>query len=306
MLPSSSAVVAGGARPGSGGSWPGTTRSLSGRRHARDQPDRGETVAVGGGQLGRGAGQQLGQGRPGVLGQLVEPEQLRRGRDGERVGVATAHRPAGERGRRPQVRQVVRDVGEVAAVVLRLLAHQRRPVRDVQGFQTEPRSSLPCGVQQLPRRLHPTGALQPHRPHRVGATARDPLVARGRAVGDQRRHESAPHPDGRVVAPAVRVPGQRPQDLQGLHPLLAEPLVVQHRGAGTVVGVPKECLHHDGVPLMHPCGTDRSAGPDLSRRRPRSPRGWGWRTGRGRGSARPRWRRGHGRPARSRGRRPRP
>jgi hypothetical protein len=51
-----------------------------------------------------------------------------------------------------------------------------------------------------------------------------------------------------MVAPAVPRHGDGPYDLEHLHPLLAQPALVEHGGAGGEVGVREERLHHREPP----------------------------------------------------------
>jgi hypothetical protein len=56
----------------------------------------------------------------------------------------------------------------------------------------------------------------------VAEAAFPPDPGHRQPVGDQGRRASAPHQDGGVVGPAVVGQFDRPQDLQRLHPLLAQ------------------------------------------------------------------------------------
>jgi hypothetical protein len=51
-----------------------------------------------------------------------------------------------------------------------------------------------------------------------------------------------------MAAPSVRRHREPAQHLQALHPLLAQPLVVEHLGGTPEVSVGKECLHTGPVP----------------------------------------------------------
>jgi hypothetical protein len=70
-----------------------------------------------------------------------------------------------------------------------------------------------------------------------------PLAADGDGVGAEGGLVALPHEHGRVVLPGVRRPGEGPDDLEDLDPLLAEALVVEHSGRRLEVGEGDEGLH---------------------------------------------------------------
>ena len=112
----------------------------------------------------------------------------------------------------------------------------------------EPGWQLARVVQLLPIRQDAAGEAEQRVPGGVGAPRRLPRVAYREAVHDKRWHEAAPHADGGMVLPGVRRPGERAQDLVGLHPLLAEARSVEDGGAGAEVGVGQERLHGSALP----------------------------------------------------------
>ena len=120
--------------------------------------------------------------------------------------------------------------------------------------------------------------------HRVGVAAAAPLPAVLHPVRDQRGDEAAPHAHGRVVLPGVLRPGQGPQDLEGLHPLLAQPRAVEDLAAHAQVGVGEERLHaprRTATASRGTLGAGRWSPPGArSAARARSPRGrWRRRSG---------------------------
>ena len=137
-------------------------------------------------------------------------------------------------------------------------------------------------VQRLvadPRRQQsPGGELGLRCPGHVGRELRDLRVGgvaeaalapdphHRQPVGDQRGRAPAPHDDGRMVRPAVVGQLEGPQDLQRLHPLLAQPRGVQEPGALLEVGHREEGLHRR--PSSSTPGTARpTSGSGPARRR---------------------------------------
>src|SRR3954451_19068234 len=148
---------------------------------------------------------------------------------------------------RPAVVEVVRHVGEQRTVVVGVLADQRRLVAAVEVRVAQPRWQGP-GSRQL--RLgayggHPclTQVDGDRRRAGVGEPPLGPDLAHRERVPAERLLEALPHQHGGVVPPAVVRPGQPPQHLDALHPLLAEPLEVERARGALEVGVRQEGLH---------------------------------------------------------------
>ena len=96
-------------------------------------------------------------------------------------------------------------------------------MRAVQRLVPHPRRQQPGGGQLGLR--HPRPPRGRTRDLGLGGVAEAALAPdphHRQPVGDQRRRAAAPHEDGGVVGPAVVGQLERPQDLQGLHPLLAQ------------------------------------------------------------------------------------
>ena len=174
-------------------------------------------------------------------------------------------------GSRPDVGQVVglgtEPLGEARPVEVRVLRDQVGPVRAVQRPRRPPTTgsspaaaSSACGTpDDLGRELGDLASSV------VSAKPRSRQTRDHRQpVGDQRRGAAAPHEDGRVVGPAVVGQLERPQDLQGLHPLLAQPRGVQQPGALGEVGHRQEGLHRRPVSVSR--RARRSAASQRARR----------------------------------------
>jgi hypothetical protein len=77
----------------------------------------------------------------------------------------------------------------------------------------------------------------------VGEAAGPPLATDVDAVAAERLRIALPHQHGRMVAPAVVRHQQRPHDLEGLDPLLAQAPAVERACAGREVRIGQEGLH---------------------------------------------------------------
>src|SRR5512139_372256 len=154
---------------------------------------------------------------------------------------------------RPDVVEVVGDPREQRAVVLRVLADQRRPVAAVERRITQPwRESLRRGELGLGPDVADPVLGEVGRDGRragVGEPALAPDLAAGEGVARQRLLVALPHQHRRMVTPAVARADEPAQDLDALDALLAKAALVEHPGGLLEVGVGQEGLHGRWVPL---------------------------------------------------------
>src|SRR3954452_15606417 len=178
------------------------------------------------------------------------------------VGRPAARRCALSRGYlRPDVGQVVRDALETVTVEGGVLAQQRGLVCAVEVRVAEPvRQAFGVGQLFLRADVGHTGGRQvlPHRGcTAVGETEVGPHLAARQHVAAQGLLTAPPHLHRRVVPPAVARSDQAADDLDALHPLLAETLGVQGTGRLLEVRIWQKGLHPwsticpDAILLVH-------------------------------------------------------
>src|SRR4051794_24145912 len=151
---------------------------------------------------------------------------------------------AASSGLRPDVGKVLRHVRERGSVDLRRLAEERGLMRAVERAVAEPRRKEPAPAK-VGLRENLTAGSERHEllEHRVAVAAPDPLPADRDAVGHQRLVVTSPHPDGRVMAPAVVRDVLRTEHLQRLDPLLAETADVEGASGSLEARIRQEGLH---------------------------------------------------------------
>jgi hypothetical protein len=170
---------------------------------------------------------------------------------------------------RPDVRQARRNIRPVLLVVLGVLEYQVALVAEMKAFCAHPvgRASVCWSPHVLVHGILYQG--DDAFGHVVCVAATPPLVAHGDAVLGEGKLATLPHPDGRMVCPAVRGrdASQCLKNLIALNPLLVQPLAIQnprrleeirHWQKGLHTYLPTDRCSADHRPsLAGPADTDR-------------------------------------------------